>query len=134
VPGTGDNPEASPADRKRAWRDIEKKYIPYRDYEGNEFLEEGGYWQQQLHIYTMPFYYIDYALAYISSLQFWKKSFEDRESAWKDYVDLCSIGGSKSFVGFIEHAHLISPFDDGGIKSVVGAIQDWLGSVDDTKL
>lgn len=129
-----DNPDISPKERKCAWREIEKKYIPYRDYDGNSFLEEGGYWQQQLHIYTMPFYYIDYALAYISALQFWKRSMEDREEAWKDYLSLCSIGGSKSFVGFVKHANLISPFDSKCIESIVGTINDWLNSIDDKVL
>ncbi|MDF2674174.1 MAG: oligoendopeptidase [Clostridiales bacterium] len=41
------NPEATPIDRKKAWRDIEKKYLPHKDYADNDFLEDGGYWQQQ---------------------------------------------------------------------------------------
>lgn len=129
-----ENPDITPAERKKAWRDIEKKYIPYRDYEGNDYLENGGFWQQQLHIYTMPFYYIDYALAQICALQFWKKANEDRKDAWKDYLSLCGIGGSKSFVGFVKYANLVSPFDSGCIKSITGSIQNWLDNINDIKL
>ena len=39
---------------KQAWRDIEKKYLPHRDYDGNEYLESGGFWQRQGHIYNSP--------------------------------------------------------------------------------
>jgi oligoendopeptidase, M3 family len=60
-----ENPEATPAQRKKAWREIEKKYLPHRNYEDNKFLENGGYWYQQLHIFRSPFYYIDYTLAQI---------------------------------------------------------------------
>jgi hypothetical protein len=38
----------TPAARKSAWRNIERKYLPHRNYEGNEYLERGGYWQRQL--------------------------------------------------------------------------------------
>ncbi|MEX2104656.1 MAG: M3 family oligoendopeptidase, partial [Bacilli bacterium] len=94
-------PEATPEERKHAWRDIEKKYLPYRNYEGNDYLEKGGFWHQQGHIFGSPFYYIDYTLAQICAFQFWKKANEDRESAWSDYLELCKQGGSKSFVELV---------------------------------
>jgi M3 family oligoendopeptidase len=129
-----ENPNATPSERKKAWRDIEKKYLPHRDYADNDFLEEGGYWQQQSHIYGSPFYYIDYTLAQICAFQFWKKSFEDRAKAWSDYVNLCKQGGSKSFLELVEIANLISPFKDGCVESVIGTIEAWLNGVEDTKL
>jgi oligoendopeptidase F len=36
------NPEATPAERKRAWRNIERKYLPHRNYDGNDYLERGN--------------------------------------------------------------------------------------------
>ncbi|WP_442599288.1 M3 family oligoendopeptidase [Neobacillus sp. D3-1R] len=129
-----ENPEATPKERKQAWREIEKKYSPHKDYDGNEYLENGGFWQRQGHIYNSPFYYIDYTLAQICAFQFWKKSREDQESAWKDYHHLCQLGGSLSFTKLAEEAGLISPFQDGCVESVVGEIENWLNSVDDQKL
>jgi oligoendopeptidase F len=55
-----ENPEATPAERKKAWRELEEKYLPHRDYDGNDYLNRGGFWQRQGHIYQIPFYYIDY--------------------------------------------------------------------------
>lgn len=129
-----ENPKASPIERRQAWRKIEKEYLPHRDYEGNEFLEGGGYWQRQSHIYESPFYYIDYALAQICAFQFWKKSVEEDENAWKDYLNLCQLGGSKSFLGLVESANLESPFEKGTVQSVVRVIDAWLSSVDDQAL
>ncbi len=70
-----ENPNASPVERKQAWRKIEMEYLPHRDYEGSEFLEHGGYWQRQSHIYQSPFIRsIDYTLAQICAFStFWKK-------------------------------------------------------------
>lgn len=129
-----ENPQATPLERKQAWLNIEKKYLPYIDYDNNEFLEKGGRWQQQRHIYMSPFYYIDYCLAQICAFQFWKKALENREQALEDYLRLCRAGGSKSFLGLVETANLISPFEDGCLESFMGVIDNWLENFDDTSV
>ncbi|MEH7224962.1 M3 family oligoendopeptidase [Bacillus sp. JJ1566] len=129
-----ENPDVTPAERNKAWREIEKKYMPLRDYDGNEYLEEGGFWQRQSHIYTTAFYYIDYTLAQICAFQFWKKSRENHEAAWADYIHLCKQGGSKPFTELVKVANLLSPFEEGTVQSVVGEIEAWLNSVDDKQL
>lgn len=121
-----ENPDATPAERKHAWRTIEKKYTPNIDFDGNEFLENGGKWQQQRHIYMSPFYYIDYCLAQICAFQFWKKAIENSSAALSDYLKLCKAGGSKSFLELVKLANLISPLEDGCIESFVGEIEKWL--------
>ena len=128
-----ENPEATPEERKTKWREIEKKYLPFRDYEDNDFLNRGGYWFRQGHIFSTPFYYIDYTLAQVCAFQFWIKTREDKEKAWKDYLRLCKAGGSKSFLELVELAGLKNPFEDGTIKEVVKPIKDWLDNVDDSK-
>ncbi|HMS35466.1 MAG TPA: M3 family oligoendopeptidase [Ignavibacteria bacterium] len=124
-----ENPDASPEDRKKKWREIEKKYRPYMNYEENEFLERGGYWFQQAHIFKMPFYYIDYCLAQICALQFWRKCNHDRDIAWKDYLDLCKAGGSRSFLDLLKIAKIDSPFDKKVIESIVKYCEEWIVSV-----
>ncbi|WP_342430410.1 M3 family oligoendopeptidase [Neobacillus sp. FSL H8-0543] len=129
-----ENPTATPKERKQKWREIEKKYLPHKDYDGNVYLENGGFWQRQGHIYNSPFYYIDYTLAQICAFQFWKRSRENHEEAWADYVNLCKLGGSMSFTKLVEAANLISPFKEGCVESVVGEIEAWLNTVEDQKL
>lgn len=128
-----DNPQASPAERKAAWLSIEKKYLPHRQYDGDPFLESGGIWQQQRHIYESPFYYIDYTLAQICALQFWVRAKVDRDTAWKDYVTLCSAGGSKSFLELVDVAKLHSPFEDASFVSIVDDINHRLDGVNDAQ-
>ena len=81
-----------------------------------------------------PFYYIDYCLAQICAFQFWKKSNENREEALEDYLRLCKAGGSQSFLGLVNTANLISPFEDGCLKSFMGVIDNWLESFDDASV
>ncbi|MFE0559804.1 M3 family oligoendopeptidase [Paenibacillus sp. NPDC058910] len=129
-----ENPDATPAERKQAWREIERKYLPHRNYDDNAYLEQGGFWHKQGHIFNSPFYYIDYTLAQICAFQFWKKMHEDQSAAWADYLHLCRQGGSKSFTELVKVAGLISPFEDGCVTSVIGSIEAWLDSVDDAAL
>ena len=129
-----ENPEATPSERNQAWKEIEGKYLPDRDYDGNSYLENGGFWQRQSHIYNTAFYYIDYTLAQICAFQFWKKSREDQNQAWSDYLTLCKQGGSKPFTELVHVANLLSPFEDGTVQSVIGEIEAWLNSVEDKAL
>ena len=129
-----EHPEATPVQRKTAWRTIEKKYLPDRDYGDNEFLEKGGYWFRQGHIFRTPFYYIDYTLAMTCAAQFYVKSLENREKAWNDYVKLCKAGGSMPFTELLKVADVKNPFEEGAVATVVEKVQELLDSIDDTKL
>ncbi len=127
------HPNATAQERRKAWRAIEREYLPHRNYDGNEFLEEGSFWYRQSHIFTVPFYYIDYTLAQICAFQFWKKDRKNHKEAWADYVNLCSVGGSRSFLDLVKLSKLRSPFDPGCVESVIGDIKEWLDNVDDSE-
>lgn len=128
-----ENPEASPKERKAKWREIERKYLPHRDYEDNEFLEAGGFWFRQGHIFSSPFYYIDYTLAQVSAFEFWNKSNMNRDNAWNDYLRLCDAGGSRSYLELVKLADLQNPFIDGSIRKIVGPVSEYLETIDDSK-
>ena len=87
---------------------------------------------RQGHIFSTPFYYIDYTLAQVCALQFWAKSLSDRKTAWEDYLRLCKAGGRDSFLRLVELANLKNPFKEGCIASVVPACTDWLNNINDT--
>ncbi len=125
------HPEEGPAARNAAWRAIERKYLPQRRYDGNDFLEDGGYWQKQSHVFTTPFYYIDYVLAQVCALQFWRRNQEEPASAWSDYLRLCRAGGSRPFLELVELAGLQPPFAQGVVADATAAAAGWLAQVDD---
>ena len=129
-----ENPNATPDDRRAKWLEIEKKYLPTRDYGEVDDLKEGIFWFRQGHIFNSPFYYIDYTLAQVCAFQFWIKSQENREKAWDEYLALCKLGGSKPFFELMKAANLKNPFDQGTIASVIPKIREFLESIDDMKL
>ena len=128
-----ENPEATPEMRKTKWRELEKNYLPFRDYEDNDFFNKGGYWFRQGHIFSSPFYYIDYTLAQVCAFQFWVKDRKNHTDAWKDYITLCKAGGSLPFLELVKLGNLDNPFVDGTIKRVVKPLKDWLDTIDDSK-
>ena len=126
-----ENPEATPKERREKWIEIEKKYLPTRDYGEVEELKNGIFWFRQGHIFSSPFYYIDYTLAQVCAFQFWIKSRENREKAWKDYLNLCKLGGSKPFFELMKSANLKNPFEEGTLAFVIPKIKEYLDNVDD---
>ncbi len=131
-----ENPSATPAERKAKWRELEALYMPTRDYDGIDYLERGGFWMRQGHIFSAPFYYIDYTLAQVIALQFWVKDQAEgrHEEAWADYLRLCQAGGSHSFLELVKLANMANPFEDGTIKQTLKPVEAWLDSVDDSLL
>ncbi len=128
------NHQASAKERKEAWKRIEAKYLPHRDYAGNDYLERGNFWVRQLHIFVHPFYYIDYTLAQVCALQFFNKMDADRKQGFADYLELCKAGGEFSFFKLLEIGKLTNPFTDGTIEQALTGPKKWLASVDDSKL
>ena len=129
-----ENPDVTPQQRREKWLEIEKKYLPTRDYGEVDDLKEGIFWFRQGHIFNSPFYYIDYTLAQVCAFQFWIKSQENPEKAWDEYLALCKLGGSKPFFELMKAANLKNPFEQGTIASVIPKIREFLESIDDMKL
>ena len=129
-----EKPSMTKEERKLTWREIEKTYLPYKKYDNDEFMERGGFWFRQSHIFAVPFYYIDYTLAQVCAFEYWIQASANREAAWESYLRLCDAGGSKSFVGLLELAGLKNPFEQGTIATMVEPLKSFLDGIDDTKL
>ena len=125
------HPEMSPVQRKQTWRRLEKIYKPDVEYDGFDLLERGGFYFRQGHIFQSPFYYIDYTLAQVCALQFFVRMLKKDEEAWKDYVHICGLGGTRSFVEIVKAAHLKVPFEEGCLKEVASMMKEELEKIDD---
>lgn len=117
-------PKMTSKERRNLWRGLEKKYMPWRDYDGNKFFEEGGFWMQKQHIFLYPFYYIDYALAQICVFELYGRMKEDKDAAWQDYYNLCKAGGSKGYFELLGLANLKNPFEEGTVQKAVDIVLD----------
>lgn len=119
-----EQPSMPHAKRRQVWKELEETYMPWRDYDGHEFLEEGGFWMQKQHIFLFPFYYIDYALAQMGAFQFYGRMKKDRAKAWEDYYRLCQAGGSRGYFDLLKLAGLDNPFQEGTVKKIVESLKE----------
>lgn len=113
------HPELSPKERTLEWHKLELKYMPWRTYEDDEFMERGGFWYHKLHIFLYPFYYINYTLTTMGAMEFKKRYEENKEAAWNDYMTLCNVGGSLGYLNTLKAAHLRNPFEAGSVKEAM---------------
>ncbi len=126
-----EKPEMTPAQRHAVWKELLGVYMPWMKLDGRiPFYSEGEGWQRQHHIYSSPFYYIDYCLAQTVSLSFWARIQEDLSAAWKTYMAYTRQGGSRVFTELLQHAGLESPFDEECLRRVCGTAQTFLQNYD----
>jgi M3 family oligoendopeptidase len=121
-----EQPGLTPAQRNALWLELEKKYRPWLDMGDVPFYAEGRRWQAQGHIFSSPFYYIDYCLAQIMALSFWAQAQADREASWAKYRRLVGFAGTKTFVELVRDAGLPTPFEAENLKTVADAAVAWL--------
>ncbi len=125
------HPDMTPAERHAAWKKLQGVYMPWMKLDGDiPFYADGEAWQRQHHIYSSPFYYIDYCLAQTVSLEFWAMIDEDRENAWKHYMAYTRQGGSHTFTELLKNAGLESPFDEATLRGVCAKAAERLDAFD----
>ena len=123
-------PEFGPKERHMVWQELMGLYMPWVRPDDIPFYGEGKAWQRQAHIYKRPFYYIDYCLAQTVALQFWAMLRENRDAAWKTYMDYTRLGGSMVFTDLLASAGLRSPFDPECLKEIAVKAKDYLDIFD----
>ena len=112
--------------RHALWRTLTAVYQPDTLYDQDPFFEKGGAWQLKGHIYSEPFYYIDYVLAQLVALDLWQKSQIDLGEAFKYYDKLCQLGGCHTLSESLEMAGLASPFSPETLKKIAYTACDFL--------
>ncbi len=121
-----EHPELTPDERNAEWLKLEKQFRPYISYEGIPYLEKGTRWQYQMHIFEMPFYYIDYCLAQTAAFHFLLASLKDYDDAFARYLRLSRQGGEKVWTELLEEAGFPSPFTPGALKELAEQVEKLL--------
>ena len=129
-----ENPDRTWQERKAYWRSLEKEYLPYRQYGDCKFLEEGGYWYRQGHIFQNPLYYLDYTIAQVVSLEFFSESLQDPKKTFDKYLSFCSLGGTLPFRKLLKKANIANPMDGDTLKDVRNSIWNYLSDFNPDEL
>ena len=126
-----EKPDMTPAERHGVWKELLGEYMPWMKLDGEiPFYSEGEGWQRQHHIYSLPFYYIDYCLAQTVSLEFWRRIGENLPDAWEHYMAYSRQGGSRTFTELLKNAGLNTPFEEDCLRGVCEKAMAYLESYD----
>ena len=113
-----ENPTHSKEERKTKWTSLLDEYgTGTTDWTGYEDVRAYS-WQRQLHLYEVPFYYIEYGMAQLGALAVWKNSKEDFEKTIKDYKRAMALGYTKSIPGVYKEANITFDFSKKNIKEL----------------
>ncbi len=104
------------------WAELWKRFIPGVDYSGFEAEMETG-WHRKLHIFHVPFYYIEYGLAQIGALQIWRNAMHDQGKSVTAYRQALSLGGTRTLPELFNVAGVEFQFDESMLVDMVNLIE-----------
>ena len=98
------------------------------DWQGLEQYRPYG-WQRQLHLFEVPFYYIEYGIAQLGAIGLWKQYKENKEKALNNYMAALSLGGTRTLPELYDTAQLRFNFSKEHIKQLMEFVSSELDQI-----
>lgn len=119
-----ENPGHTTEERIREWTKIMEEYTsPVIDTSGLEEYRK-YFWQKQLHLYEVPFYYIEYGIAQLGAIGLWKQYRENRNKALQNYVNALALGGTKTLPELFKAAGLEFDFSPAAVSGLMSFVYE----------
>ena len=119
-----ENPNHSLEERTGKWMEILNEFSTHTvDFSGLEEYRKIA-WQRQLHLFEVPFYYIEYGIAQLGAIGLWKQFKRSKEQALLNYINALSLGGTRTLPGLYEAAGLKFDLSPGYIKSLMEFVNE----------
>lgn len=120
------NPEHNAADREEAFKQIYTRFgagfVDWTDFE----QQFGNVWQKQLHLFEVPFYYIEYAIAQLGAIAVWKNYKENPQKGLQQYLAALALGYTKPMNEIYETAGIKFDFSAAYIKELADFVKEEL--------
>jgi oligoendopeptidase F len=114
-----ENPNHSLEERKEKWMQILEEFSSESvDWRGLAEFREFG-WQKQLHLFEVPFYYIEYGIAQLGAIGLWMQYKNNKEKALSNYTQALSLGGTRTLPELYDAAGLKFNFSKEHIKQLM---------------
>ena len=118
-----ENPTHTLEERAENWRRILNEFTSISiDVSGLEDYRRFS-WQRQLHLYEVPFYYIEYGIAQLGAIGLWKQYKENKEGAIQNYMNALQLGGTRTLPELYEAAGLKFSFAPDHIAELMLFVQ-----------
>ena len=125
------NPDHTTAEREQEWERIFKRFgansVDWQDHQ--TALE--NLWQKQLHIFEVPFYYIEYGMAQLGAIAVWKNYIENPEKGLSDYLEALKLGYTKTIPEIYKTAGVTFNFSENYVNELVSFVKRELDKLDD---
>ncbi|MEO8763217.1 MAG: M3 family oligoendopeptidase [Ginsengibacter sp.] len=126
-----EHPQHTPVERSAQWIEILNSFADnVIDYSGLD-LYRGNAWQKQLHLFEVPFYYIEYGIAQLGAIGLWMQYKKNPEEALDNYMKALSLGGTKTLPELYKTAGLIFDFSPENIKTLMDFVNEEMQKLDD---
>ncbi|HRX85595.1 MAG TPA: M3 family oligoendopeptidase [Phycisphaerae bacterium] len=124
------HPQHSRDDRKAYWLSLQSRFGGGVDYTGYADAEAYA-WHRQLHLFELPFYYVEYAIAQLGALQVWQNARRDRAAAVRQYRAGLAVGGARPLPELFSAAGIRFDFTYDTVAPLIEAVQHELDQLPD---
>jgi oligoendopeptidase F len=114
-----ENPHHTEEERTAKWMEILNEFASKAiDYSGLDEYRKIS-WQRQLHLFEVPFYYIEYGIAQLGAIGLWMQYKQNPKQALQNYMDALSLGGTKTLPELYKTAGLKLDLSPDHIKTLM---------------
>ena len=112
------------------WTELWKRFQVYDDLDSNEFKDViATGWHNKLHIFHVPFYYVEYGMAQLGAIQVWGNALDNQEKAVSQYRNALSLGGNATLPELFNAAGAKFAFDDNMLTYAVNLIEQQIRKI-----
>jgi oligoendopeptidase F len=128
------NPDAAlvPSQCDACWADLWRRFMRGVDWDGLEDIMETG-WHRKVHLYSYPFYYIEYGLAQLGAVQVWGNALKDQAEAVSRYRKALALGGAVTLPELFRTAGARFAFDAAALRQAVALMEERIESLEQVK-
>ena len=124
-----ENPNHSIEERTTQWTAILKEFSTHSiDYTGLDAFREIG-WQRQLHLFEVPFYYIEYGIAQLGAIGMWMQYIQNPKQALENYMNALALGGTRTLPELYKTAGIEFNFSPAYVKTLMDFTNDALEKI-----
>jgi oligoendopeptidase F len=125
-----ENPAHTEEERTTSWMEILNEFTSSEvDFSGLEEYRKSS-WQRQLHLFEVPFYYIEYGIAQLGAIGLWMQFKTNKEKALSNYINALSMGGTKTLPDLYKAAGLEFNFSPDHIKELMNFVKNEMISLE----
>lgn len=124
-----ENPTHSPEERRQNWNRIFDEFTDtVTDWSGLQEAKD-YLWQKQLHLYEVPFYYIEYGMAQLGAIAVWRNYRADKQKGLQGYMNALKLGYMKSIPEVYQAANIRFDFSREYIKELMEFVKKELAAI-----